>query len=34
MAKVVKCIYPTDKDATAGIEIDAFLSGTGGGTIA
>ena len=28
MAKVVKCIYPTDKDATAGIEIDAFLSET------
>ena len=24
--KIVKCIYPTDADATAGIEIDAFLS--------
>lgn len=28
MAKVVKCIYPTDEDATAGLEIDAFLSET------
>ena len=26
MGKIVKCIYPTDKDATAGIEIDAFFS--------
>lgn len=26
MADVVKCIYPTGKDATAGIEIDAFLT--------
>ena len=26
MAKIVKCIYPTGEDATAGIEIDAFLS--------
>lgn len=24
--KIVKCIYPTGEDATAGIEIDAFLS--------
>lgn len=28
MGKVVKCIYPTDGDSTAGIEIDAFLSET------
>lgn len=26
--KIVKCIYPTGEDATAGIEIDAFLSET------
>ena len=26
MAKIVKCIYPTGEDATAGIEIDAFFT--------
>lgn len=26
MAGIVKCIYPTGEDSTAGIEIDAFLS--------
>lgn len=26
MSKIVKCIYPTGEDATAGIEIDAFFS--------
>lgn len=26
MAKIVKCIYPTGEDSTAGIEIDAFIS--------
>lgn len=26
MAKIVKCIYPTNEDATAGIEIDAFFT--------
>ena len=26
MGKIIKCVYPTGEDATAGIEIDAFLS--------